>query len=400
MDGFGHPIFPNGTTLGVEVPKLSEILDLIPPECKEYVDKIQAKLEERLSGTRALGTTPLPVTEAPAIQLSPTFVQEQIQALPLRIQQKVVQRLEKLSPRQEWEGTRARPHVFVYGVRDLSGLKLSEQVAYNRVRDRLKAARDQECLTNPQSSRCRNLAFGLQEFDVGNIPFSLFRNLGNQRLWGKFYDRTSGSVEIDQVDLPFPIFATTPKGRVVEIVVLPDISVGLGRKKFDDWIEDASTGESTDIFDAIGDGFEWLGDAIVWIWEVALEVLEILSLLCDLYEEITAFEAVKVARCMIAIAAAMGEPTSAVAGEVLRVADMVCNAVATVEYALGKRPEIEAAVRPGATAEEQEQAEVESAAAAIIRSTLSVPTPTVYPSNAFAIYDPNISMYRILAPIG
>ncbi len=363
--------------LGIEVPEISEILDIIPPECAEYVDQIQAQLES-LFGAGATRKARAPT----AVRLPADFVSKQVASLDPAIQEQVVKQLERFSPRREWEGTKARPHVFVYGIQDLSGLKPAEQVVWDRVRNRLRQARDEACFTDPQSKRCWNLMLGFEEFDAGNIPFSFFRNLGDDRLWGKFYNRASGVVWIDQVDIPFSIFARTPKGRVVQVA--KGLGWSLNPLDWPEGIYDALV----DALEAIGDAAEWLGDAIVWVFDIALEAL---VLLCDLYAKAKDIEAVKAARCMIAVAAAMGEPTSAVASEFFEAADRICEMVAVVDAVVNAEVPPPAEL-PGDTAEDR----LAVFHALKIASSVLLPF-VIYPPTAFAIFDPSISKYRILA---
>jgi len=380
-------VFPHGTALGKSAPNvppsaplgISEtdilmLFDLMPPACAKYAQQLIDQMKSLFSGGATFGATIQPlIAKLPAVET-------RLVGSPRR--QAITRDLLKTyTPRKEGLGTRADPHVYVAGVVDMLGPTQEERAAYKRVYDALTVA-----LSKCSGKKCQDLTLARQMLRRGDMPFALVRNVGDNALWGKFYNEDKNAIWIDRVFLKEPISANVDNRKVI---------VDNLRSWYDprDW-----PGEIADAFgaalEAIGDAIEWLGDAIIWVIQISYEAL---AWACDMYKKAMSSEAMQMARCAMALAGLLGEPTSATANQIFNAADKVCAAVTAVGAIFedietaptGRRP---TSPEAGADARNAERDTFE-----IIRATLlPVAIEPKYPVGAFGVYDPGIGAYRIL----
>lgn len=187
----------------------------------------------------------------------------------------------------------------------------------------------------PAGTSMQSWARKLHEVETGARPFEVFENLADGKTWGKYYDGRDDVLTIKPV----------PVDRA--------------------W-------------------YEHIGAAIVWFGEQAWEALKVG---CDKLQWATSGQKDDVAYALISVAASPG--AAAAVKSKVEIAKKICRGVEFVDGVFGGREPAE----PLGEDWDRPETRVTST-----RRSSSTPLPAVYPPNAFAVYDPRSSSFRILVP--
>lgn len=241
---------------------------------------------------------------------------------------------------QHSAGTKEDPHVFVGLIRDHRGLSDDDQAAFDRNLRRINR------LIQESGGEGRYYV-ARAKLRRGDLPFEVFTNVADGERWGKFYNVDRGVLVIKP--------APAEEDRA--------------------W-------------------YESIGYAIVWFGEEAWDALKYG---CDKLQWATSGQKDDVAYALISVAASPG--AAAAVKSKVEIAKKICRGVAFVDSVFGGRepaqPLTEDWDRPETRVSSTRRGDREPTLPVVMRPAVVVPR---YPPEAFAVYDPVASRFRILVP--